>query len=76
MLGPLVRGRPVDGSPEDIASSILRRLDTAFSQTKENNIVASRRQKTFYDTRLRHEPYEVGDLVWLNDPTKSRHVPL
>ena len=25
-----------------------------------------------YDSRLRHDPYEVGDLVWLNDPTESR----
>ena len=72
VLGPLVRGRLVDGSPEDFAISLLRRLDTAFSQTKENNIVASRRQKAFYNARLRHEPYEVGDLVWLYDPTESR----
>ena len=50
--------------PEDFASFHLRRLDTAFSQTKENNIVASRRQKIFY------EPYKIGDL-WLNDPTES-----
>ena len=70
--GPLGRGRPVDGSLEDFASSLLRHLDTALSQTKENNIVASRRQYHFYDARLRHEPYEVGDLVWLNDPTESR----
>ena len=71
VLGPL-DGRLADGSPEDFASSLLRRLDTAFSQTKENNIVASRRQNTFYGARLRHKPYEVGDLVWLNDPTESR----
>ena len=75
VLGPLVRGRLVDGSPEDFAISLLRRLDTALSQTKENNIVASRRQNNFYDARLRHEPYEVGDLVWLNDPTESRRKP-
>lgn len=72
VLGPLVQSRPVDGSPEDFASFLLRRLDTAFDQTKKNNIVASRRQKTFYDARLRHEPYEAGDLVWLKDPTESR----
>jgi len=59
--------------PEDFASFHLRRLDTAFSQTKEKNIVASRRQNTFYDTRLRHEPYQIGDLLWLIDPTESRH---
>lgn len=22
--------------------------------------------------KMRHKPYEVGDLVWLNDPTESR----
>lgn len=53
----------MDRSPEDFASSLLRRLDIAFSQTKNNNIVASRKQKTFYDTKLWHVPYEIGDLV-------------
>lgn len=73
VLGPLVQGSPVEGPTDDFASSLLRRLDTAFSQTKVNYSVASRRQNTFYDTKLRHAPYEVGDLVWLNDPTESCH---
>lgn len=72
ILGPRVQSRPVDGSPEDFVSSLLRRLDTAFSQTKENNTVASEKQKTLYDAKMRHEPYQVDDLVWLNDPTESR----
>lgn len=71
VLGQVVQGRPTDGSLEDFASPLLRCLDTAFSQTKDNNIVANRRQKSFYDAKLKHEPYEVGDLVWLNDPTES-----
>lgn len=72
VLGPLVQGDAVWGSSEDFASSLLHRLDTAFGQAKDNNVVASERQKTYYDTRLRHEPYEVGDLVWLNYPTENR----
>lgn len=73
VLGPLVQSDPVRGPPEDFATSLLRHLDTAFSQAKDNSLVTSRRQKTFYDTKLRHKPYEVGDLIWLNDPTESRH---
>lgn len=71
MLGPLMQSNSMGRSTEDFASSLLRRLDVAFSRTVDNNTVASQRQKTFYDTKLRHEPYEVGDLVWLNDPTQS-----
>ena len=72
VLGPLVRGDPAHGSTEAFASSLLKRLDVAFGQTRDNNMLASRRQKTHYDSKLRHDPYEVGDLVWLNDPTESR----
>ena len=72
VLGPLVQGEPVRGPPGDFASSLLKCLDTAFGQTRDNNLAASKRQKTYYDTRVRHNPYEVGDLVWLNDPTESR----
>lgn len=70
--GMLVQSDLVQGLPEDFAISLLKHLDTTFSQTNDNNLVASRRQKTFYDTKLRHKSYEVGDLVWLNDPTESR----
>lgn len=31
------------------------------------------KNRGFYDTRQRHHPYEVGDLVWLSDPTESHH---
>ena len=33
--------------------------------------MASRKQKTFPDSKFRHELYKVVDLVWLNDPTES-----
>lgn len=72
VLGPLVQGDSVRGPPGDFVSSLLKCLDTAFGQTRDNNLAASERQKTYYDTRLRHNPYDVGDLVWLHDPTESR----
>uniref|UniRef100_A0A8C5HQZ8 Gypsy retrotransposon integrase-like protein 1 n=1 Tax=Gouania willdenowi TaxID=441366 RepID=A0A8C5HQZ8_GOUWI len=72
LLGP--SGQPYAGpvSLEGFVESLLRRLETAFGLTRDNNFGASLKQKTFYDSRMRHEPYEVGDLVWLNDPTESR----
>lgn len=60
------------GPREDFAGSLLRRLDVAFDQTRDNNFAGSSKQKSYYDARVRHVPYEVGDLVWLNDPTESR----
>uniref|UniRef100_A0AAV2K7V7 Uncharacterized protein n=1 Tax=Knipowitschia caucasica TaxID=637954 RepID=A0AAV2K7V7_KNICA len=49
-----------------------KRLDAAFRQSRDNSVTASDKQRTFYDTRERHRPYEIGDLVWLHDPTESR----
>lgn len=72
VLGPLVQDDLVHRPPEDFASSLLKCLDSAISQARDNNLAASKWQKTYYDTRLRHNLYNVGDLVWLNDPTESR----
>uniref|UniRef100_A0AAV2KZB8 Integrase catalytic domain-containing protein n=1 Tax=Knipowitschia caucasica TaxID=637954 RepID=A0AAV2KZB8_KNICA len=49
-----------------------KRLDAAFRQSRNNSVTASDKQRTFYDNRERHRPYEIGDLVWLHDPTESR----
>uniref|UniRef100_A0AAV2J220 Gypsy retrotransposon integrase-like protein 1 n=1 Tax=Knipowitschia caucasica TaxID=637954 RepID=A0AAV2J220_KNICA len=49
-----------------------KRLDAAFRQSRDNSVTASDKQRTFYDTRERHRPYEIVDLVWLHDPTESR----
>ena len=73
VLGPLdVQGDTPHGPLEGFTRSLLGGLDLAFQRTMDNNRAASRKQKSYYDARLRHCPYEVGDLVWLNDPTESR----
>lgn len=72
LLGPLTQGNPLRGPPGEFAASLVVSLNTAFSQAKEHNASAHERQKMHYDDRMRHKPYEVGDLVWLNDPTESR----
>ncbi|KAF0043701.1 hypothetical protein F2P81_005038 [Scophthalmus maximus] len=64
VMDPL-QGDLVHGPPEDFAGSLLRRLDTAFNRMRDNNLASSKKQKTYYDIRIRHNPYEVGDLVWL-----------
>lgn len=50
VLGPLGQGGLVGEPPGNFAGSLLRRLGMAFSQAKYNNLEASRRQKTFYDS--------------------------
>ena len=32
------------------------------------------RQKLYYDMGVRHRPYEMGDMVWLNNPTESHEA--
>ena len=51
------------------AASLRAGLDIAFRRAQDT---AQDRQKAHYDSNMRHRPYEVGDLVWLNDPTESR----
>lgn len=31
-------------------------------------------QKMYHDTGLRHQPYTVGAMVWLNNPVESRRT--
>lgn len=73
LLGPEVKGDLGQDSMQDFILSLCKCLETAFRKAKDNNMLASRKQKSFYDTRKRHRPNEVGDLVWLSDPTASHH---
>ncbi|KAK7906739.1 hypothetical protein WMY93_015351 [Mugilogobius chulae] len=72
LLGPVAQSSQGYDSIDDFVLSLRRRLDTAFRQTRDNSVTASDKQRTFYDAKKRHCPYEVGDLVWLHDPTESR----
>lgn len=72
LLGPGLQSSQALDSLDDFVLSLRRRLDVAFRQTLDNSVTASDKQKTYYDTKKRHRPYDVGDLVWLNDPTESR----
>lgn len=72
LLGSGQQSGQVHDSLDDFVLSLRRRLDTAFRQTQDNSVTASNKQRTYYDSKQRHCPYDVGDLVWLNDPTESR----
>ncbi|CAL9692088.1 unnamed protein product [Knipowitschia caucasica] len=71
-LVPIMQTGQRYDSIDDFVFSLRRRLDAAFRQSRDNSVTASDKQRTFYDTRERHRPYEIGDLVWLHDPTESR----
>lgn len=72
LLGPGQQSGQVHDSLDEFVLSLRRRLDAAFRQTLDNSVTASDKQRTYYDAKQRHCPYDVGDLVWLNDPTESR----
>lgn len=60
------------GSHAEFVSSMLTRLDSAFSSARMHNDAAHDCQKLYHDDGLCHQPYAVGALVWLNDPVTSR----
>ena len=72
VLGPVLTGGLGHGNTADFVGSLLKRLEDALTQGRRNSMEASLKQKAQYDIRERHKPYEVGDLVWLNDPTENR----
>uniref|UniRef100_A0A3P8S8H6 Integrase catalytic domain-containing protein n=1 Tax=Amphiprion percula TaxID=161767 RepID=A0A3P8S8H6_AMPPE len=72
LLGPRLQVDQVHDSLDDFVLSLRRRLDTAFQLTRDNSVTASDKQSAYYDAKQRHCPYDVGDLVWLNDLTESR----
>lgn len=47
-------------------------LKSTFNTARLNSTEAHERQKLYYDERSCHHAYEVGALVWLNNPTESR----
>uniref|UniRef100_A0AAQ5X1V7 Integrase catalytic domain-containing protein n=1 Tax=Amphiprion ocellaris TaxID=80972 RepID=A0AAQ5X1V7_AMPOC len=71
LLGPRLQVDQVHDSLDDFVLSLRRRLDTAFQLTRDNSVTASDKQSACYDAKQRHCSYDVGDLVWLNDPTES-----
>ncbi|KAL6473492.1 hypothetical protein MHYP_G00170530 [Metynnis hypsauchen] len=61
------------GSPADYAAQLTRKLQLAFQSAAQNRDYAHSQQKHYYDKLVKHIPYNPGDLVWLNDPTTTKH---
>lgn len=60
------------GSHTDFVFSLQRKLDSAFSSARMHSEAAHERQKMYHDEGVRHQPYAVGAMVWLNNPVESR----
>ncbi len=60
------------GTPAEYATSVYRKLQHAFKFRQENQEHAHEQQKAQYDKKAKYTSYNVGDLVWLNDPAHSR----
>ena len=65
-------GAQAPGSHAEFASSVQAKLEIAFKKTRMHGAEAQERQKFYHDERARHTPYEVGAMVWLNNPVESR----
>ncbi|XP_039535824.1 uncharacterized protein LOC120484610 [Pimephales promelas] len=62
----------VSKSHADFVSTLLAKLQNAFRSTRMYSEVAFDRYKLYHDSDLRHQPYTVGAMVWLNNPVESR----
>uniref|UniRef100_A0A3Q3K986 Integrase catalytic domain-containing protein n=1 Tax=Monopterus albus TaxID=43700 RepID=A0A3Q3K986_MONAL len=68
------------GREAQVPSDVLlptRALDTqslsvAFSGARMHSEMAHDRQKLYHDEASRHQPYELGAMVWLRNPVESR----
>ena len=59
-------------SQGDYVTSLVGRLETAFSAARQSSTSAREKQKLYHDGAVRHKPYAEGDLVWLHNPTEDR----
>ncbi len=59
-------------SHAEFVSSLLTKLNSAFSSARMHSEAAHDRQKMYHDVGLRHRPYGVGAMVWLHNPVESR----
>ncbi len=59
-------------SHADFVASLLGKLEAAFGASRQHGADAHERQKLYYDGAVCHQPYAVGDLVWLNNLTEDR----
>ncbi len=59
-------------SHAEFVSSLLTKLNSAFSSARMHSEAAHDRQKLYHDVGLRHRPYGVGAMVWLHNPVESR----
>lgn len=59
-------------SHAEFVSSLLTKLNSAFSSVQMHSEPAHDGQKLYHEVGLRHRPYDVGAMVWLHNPVESR----
>lgn len=62
----------MSASHAEFVSSLLTKLNSAFSSARMHGDAAHNRQKLYHDVGLHHQPYDVGAMVWLHNPVESR----
>ncbi|KAK3510273.1 hypothetical protein QTP70_032592, partial [Hemibagrus guttatus] len=62
----------MSASHAEFVSSLLTKLNSAFSSARMHGDAAHNCQKLYHDASLRHQPYDVGAMVWLHNPVESR----
>ncbi len=75
----VVVGTTTDKGGEEVepityCDQLRLKLDRSFEVARENLKVSHATSKTRYDLRAKSVKYEVGDLVWLHDPSRKKGV--
>jgi len=59
-------------SPHQYVETLKATLESAYARVRKHMKVAARRSEELYNTRVHGREFEVGDLVWLNNPVVPR----
>lgn len=66
----------MSASHAEFVSSLLTKLNTAFRSARMHGDAAHDHQKLYHDDGLRHQPYDVGAMVWLSGEPHEAGTPL
>ncbi|XP_063078039.1 uncharacterized protein LOC134467953 [Engraulis encrasicolus] len=59
-------------SPQNYGSELVTRMDTVFQAVQANTEEQRLKREYYYNRQVRFQPYQRGDLVWIDDPTTVR----
>uniref|UniRef100_A0A3Q3MR96 Integrase catalytic domain-containing protein n=1 Tax=Labrus bergylta TaxID=56723 RepID=A0A3Q3MR96_9LABR len=62
----------VSQTPQNYGSELVKRLETVFQFVRSHREDQRLKREYYFNKHVKFKPYEVGDFVWMNDPTTQR----